>query len=63
MLSHKYAKQIISFTFFSEIRLAINPEKRKSLITKQRELTLALLQLDDKKNTVDFLTLFSKDKK
>ena len=49
MLSHKYAKQIISYIFFSKIRLAINPKNKKSSITNQRELTLALLQLDAKK--------------
>ena len=49
MLSHKYGKQIISYTFFSEIRLAINPKNKISPITNQKELTLALLQLNDKK--------------
>ena len=35
MLLHKYAKQIMSYTFFSEIRLVINPKKKKSPITNQ----------------------------
>ena len=43
MLSHKYSEQIISYTFFSEIRLAINPQNKKSPITNQREPTLVLL--------------------
>ena len=51
MLLHKYAKQIISYTFFSEIRLAINPKNKISPITNQRELTLVLLKLDDKKSS------------
>ena len=37
MLSHKYAEQILSYTFFSEISFAINPQNKKSLLTNQRD--------------------------
>ena len=61
MLSHKYAKKIISYTFFSEIRLAINSKNKQSPITNQRDSGLTAVGWQ--KKTVDSLILFSKDKK